>query len=300
MHSLRRIRGSVSGGMLVSLLWFTVSTAPAEVGVSLSGDAASVNYYEVKSIIDDPEPVGIVWAAYNSTGPNRVILNPEGEANGDGEPSSLATQAGFPAVVWSKNSPGGYDVVLSTFVGDAWTAPAVLAGTAEDELDPVLVEDPSNGAVHLLYWVLDGSPRVMHRQAPADLSSWTAAVQVSQPGELAARPSAVFHEGELHVAYEVHDLGYGSTPRQIVLATWDGQVFLSEMVAMTGHAEPNWAGVHSAEGTLWIDWIDAPDEMMWARQTSPGVWDPVQCELFETTEERDYHVRAEIELLALQ
>ena len=85
--------------MLASLL-FLVSTATAEVGVSLSNDATSFAYYEMQSIIDDPEPVGIVWAQYNTSSPNRVILNPEGEASGDGPPSSLVTEAGIPAVAW--------------------------------------------------------------------------------------------------------------------------------------------------------------------------------------------------------
>ena len=140
----------------------------------------------------------------------------------------------------------------------------------------------------------------MHRQAPADLSSWSTAVLVSQPAEMAARPSAVFHSGELQVAYEVHDFGYGTTPRQVALASWDGQVFLSQMVAMTQHVAPNWPGVHSGQGKLWVDWIDATGEMTWILQSAPGIWDSVECEFFQTTEEKDYQVRYEIELLALE
>ena len=44
----------------------------------------------------------------------------------------------------------------------------------------------------------------MHRQAPADLLSWSEPVQVSQPAEIAARPAAVFHDGALMLVYEVH------------------------------------------------------------------------------------------------
>jgi hypothetical protein len=50
---------------------------------------------------------------------------------------------------------------------------------------------------------------------------------------------------------------------------------------------------------LWVDWIDADGEMTWTRRMGPGPWDPIESESFATTEERDYHVRGEIEGQAL-
>jgi hypothetical protein len=208
---------------------------------------------------------------------------------------------GAPLVAWSRNSPSGFDIVTSRFVDGAWTTPVAIAATGANELDPVLVADPASGSVHLLYWV-DASPwRVMYMQAPADLSSWTAPLQVSQQANAACRPSAVFHQGLLRVVYEIHDLGGGTTPRQIALATYDGLVpFLTQTVAMTNELGANWPEVHSGGGKLWVDWIDGAGQMGWRRQPQPGVWDPVQVEPFSSAGERDYHVRGAVKALALQ
>lgn len=295
MSDLRRVAGPALLAAAVSIL--SLPSARAEVGVARGG-SGPLRLYLV-SLVDDPEPIdGMVWSRHNPESQARAVLNDGGAANGDGNPSMLVTPDWVPLVAWARNSPQGYDVVLSRFESGAWTAPEVLAGSAHHEYDPHLFLDPSDQSVHLVYWIDEPTPRVMHRKAPADLSSWTAALQISQPGQAACRPTGVFHNGVMKVVYEVHDFGIGSSPRQIVLATQSGQQFLAQMVSLTHHDHPNWPQVHSANGRLWIDWIDAGGEMAWSLQLSAG-WGAVQIEEFESAEERDFHVRGKIKSLVL-
>jgi len=296
MSNIRRIAEMVLGtGMLVALVGMPAS---AEVGAYLYANGSPA-VYELESIVDDPEPVGTIWIRYFPDSPQRLVLNDQGQASGDGAPS-LIRRSSLPIAAWAKNSPAGYDIVVSRFTGGSWTAPETVADSPADELDPMLVLDASDGSIHLLYWILDGTPRVMHRQAPADLSSWSAPLQVSQPGEIACRPSGAIHEGVLQVVYEVHALGYGSTPRQIVLAAQDGQGYISEVLATTPYDGDNWPQVHSTHGKHWVDWIDTDSDMGWTRRQPGGSWEPVQTETFETPEERDYRVRQQVRILALQ
>ena len=154
--------------------------------------------------------------------------------------------------------------------------------------------NPVDGSVHLLYWENESAPRVMHRQAPADLSSWSAPAQVSQPGEIAKRPAGVFHDGVLHVVYESHGPGQSGIPRLMILATQSGSTFTTEVLASSNYHEPNWIQVHSGVGKLWVDWIEDDDEMCWMRRQAPGSWEPIQAEPFSGVEQRDFHVRGKI------
>jgi len=301
---MRRRRERFVPTLLIGLVLTALLGLPAaaEVGTyirTLGGPSA----YVIQGIIDEPEPIDsfTVWLRYFEDSPNRRVLNDQGFANQDGRPSLLyATTTGFPMAAWARNSPAGYDIVISQFDGTEWSAPQVVAGSPADELDPTLALDPVDGSIHLVYWIDDGSQRVVHRQAPADLSAWSPEAPVSQVGDAAVRPSAAFHEGALRVVYEVHDLGQGTTPRQIVLATHDGQGFIHEILATTQHPGRNWPEVHATGNRLWVDWIDADNEVAWTRLATDGSWDPIEVECFATPEQRDFHVRGQVRQLALQ
>ena len=73
---------------LILLLLFAASV-PAEVGTTTpdGGTSGMADFYILSHIFEDPDPVNHVWKQFNSNGPNRVVLNPEGEVNGDGVPS---------------------------------------------------------------------------------------------------------------------------------------------------------------------------------------------------------------------
>ena len=276
----------------------------AEVGVAL--DASAVRGPYLHAIVDDPTPFGAAWTKFSAS-PSRVVLNPQGAANGDGNPDFVFNPvSNLPIVAWARNNAGNYDVVVSAFSAGAWSSPQVVAGSSDNELDPRLVVD-ATGAVHLFYWVDTGTTqRVYYRHAPSDLASWSVAVSVSALGEAACRPGAAIYNGVLRVAYEVHPGGYGTIPRQVVVAAYEDGTFISEIVATSNNAWELWPAARSHAGRLWVEWIDStgasecPGEFGWIRWDSNVLqWGPKQIDPFATREERDFKVRPGIRLEAV-
>jgi hypothetical protein len=288
-------------------LVFAHGLCHAEVGTfwTTGHPTASFVGYKFLAIGDDPDPINQVWRQYSPAGSGRVVLNPEGEANGDGMPSMLMDPiSGLLAVAWPRNSATGFDIVISRFDNGAWTAPQVVAGTSANELDPQLVLG-TDGTIHLLYWVDGATPQVFHTQAPVDLSSWSAPLVVSQPGQAACRPAGVLFQGVLRVVYEVHDFGYGNTPRQVVLARLLDGAFVPEVVSITNNLGEVRPQVHAHAGRLWVDWVDAETtggsgEVAWIRLNAQGHWESIQYETFVSPEQRDYLVRGAVRMQAIQ
>jgi len=279
---------------LIAAALLVVVALPLEAEVGVVDIEATGPY--VLGIIDDPDPTGQIWRRYTPpTTSSRIVLNEQGEANGDGTPTVLYNSVtGTPIVTWARNSAEGFDVVLSHLVDGAWSEPLVLAGSTADEVNPFLALDETSGAVHLLYWIDDASPRVVHRQAPADLSSWSDPQIVSGPAEITARPAATITGGVLRVVYESHNGSLGGTPKLIVLAVDSGSGFTFQTLGSSLHAAPNWPQIHSRPGRVWADWVDDTGEMSWTREGPGGGWDPIEAESYTSTEERDYFVRGRI------
>jgi hypothetical protein len=283
---------AVAASMLCPLLTW------AEVGVHLqTNDDSDLKVpYIISGITDSPDPFGSAWGQLTGSS-SRIVLNSEGYLNGDGPPSMVLNPfSDLVIVAWARSSASGFDVVVSHLSEDTWSAPQVLADHLDDALDPKLFVDPSDGTVHLVYWIAEESPRVMHRQAPPDLSSWTAPVQVSDVGEPACRPDGAIHGGELRVVYEAHNVGLGEPPLEIVMATRNGSTFTTETVEISYFPEKNWPEIHSAAGRLWIDWVDSEDQVGWIRLNPQGQWDPVEHEPYANSEELLYRIRGTIRL----
>lgn len=308
MRSVRRklgLGGAVVGLLLVMAMF--AGTARAEVGgLWTSGQTIRpLAGYKMAAIGDDPEPVPTIWRQISPPGSDRVVLNPEGEANGDGAPSMLTDPvAGLLVVAWARNSASGFDVVISRFENGAWSAPQVVVDTLSNALDPQLVLDAAGG-IHMFYWIDGATPQVFHVQAPVDLSSWSAPLLVSQPGQAACRPAGVVYQDALRVAYEVHDFGYGNTPRQVVLARFEGGAFVPEIVAITNNLGDVRPEVHSHAGHIWVDWIDTETtggsgEAAWTRLDAQGHWEPIHYEPFVSPAQRDYFVRGATRMQAIQ
>lgn len=289
------------------VLLAAVGLSRAEVGASLTweGNAAKIVGYHMQAIGDDPDPVPpTIWRLYAGGQAGRYALNPGGEANGDGAPSMLSDpSSGLLAAAWARNSASGFDIVTSRFENGAWTAPAVVVDVAANALDPQLVLDAS-GIVHLLYWVDGPATQVLHVQAFTDFSSWSPPVLVSQPGQTACRPAGTIFQGVLRVAYEVHDFGYGNSPRQVVLARYDAGAFVPEIVAITNNLGDVRPEVHAHAGHLWVDWIDVETagsgEVAWTRIDGQGHWESLHYEPFANGEQRDYLVRGGVRMKAIR
>jgi hypothetical protein len=304
MNRATRLRAEQICAVLATAFLLSQGNPRAEVGVTL--DAGKVRGPYLHAIVDDPTPFGTTWRRF-SAAPSRVVLNEQGEANGDGNPDFVLNPISSLAIVaWARNNAGNFDVVVSAFSGGAWSTPQVVAGSSANELDPRLVVDAA-GTVHLLYWVDTGTTqRVYYRHAPSDLSSWSAAILVSGLGEAACRPGAAIHGGVLRVAYEVHPAGYGTVPTQIVAAAYDGGGFNSEIVATSNNPAEVWPAVRSHASRLWVEWIDSacasecPGELGWMRwDPSLLQWGVKRTDPFATTGERDFSVRPGIRLEAV-
>jgi hypothetical protein len=285
-----------------SFAWLVVASlvvpsVRAEVGCIHVSSGDPDGY--VFSIQEDPNPVPSAWIPISATGTElRVVLNSDGAARGDGEPRMIDHPVtGTPIVVWSRNANPGYDVVISRFVDGAWSQPQVIAGGPDAELDPAIAIDPGDGSVHVVYWVLSQPPassaRVLHVQAPADLSTWTTPVEVSAPGEYAARPAAAFHAGQLHVVYEAA-LGDGP-PYYVLLATRSGNAWGATILLGTSTFGGSlWPEIHSMGNSLWAEWIDAVDSMAWMKQETGQSWSTLQSEQYTTFSDRDFFARGRI------
>ena len=279
-------------------------TAWGEVGVAIHTAPSDPGTIYVLEITEDPTPINTIWRKLGPPSLYRAELNPGGEVNGDGPPSLVPDVAsGSTFATWALNTSGGYDVVVSRFSAGAWSAPQTVAGGSLNQLDPKLTLD-SSGSVHLFYWVDSSPPQVFHTSAPPDLSSWSAPIQVSDPGEPSLRPTGGFWNGVLRVAYEVHNFGTGQTPREVVLARLENGAFVPEVVAITNNLGEVRPEVHSHAGKLWVDWVDYEDgtgggELAWTRLNASGQWEPIRFEPFSTYEQRDHLVRGGARMKAI-
>jgi hypothetical protein len=275
-----------------------VSGARAEVGAVF--DIATLDprvTYAWNAIIDDIDPTSS-WHVLSVPTQGRAVLNPEGEANGDGKPSLWFDPARNLAVaVWARNSGAQFDVVLSRFAQGEWSTPVVIAGGAGDQVDPFVTGDPLDGTLHVV-WVDRATGGVHHRWAPPDLAAWSAPQPVSPPGAVTRRPASAFDAEGLVVVWEAHDGGEGTVPRRIVFARRADGVFVEETVATTWHAEANFPEIHARGPRLWLEWIDADGEMAWRRQLLAGSWEPVAIEPYAGLVDLEYRVRSQIKALA--
>ena len=87
---MQRLSGCLRTVATASLL-LLASPAAAEVGAIFDpGQGSSAQGpYELITIIEDADPVGIHWRPYSSSAPNRVLLNSTGETNGDAHLKSI-------------------------------------------------------------------------------------------------------------------------------------------------------------------------------------------------------------------
>jgi hypothetical protein len=286
--------GATGMALLASLAWGS-APARAEVGVSRPGTDRLP--YILAQITDDSDPWGAAWNRLG-TSPDRDVLNDAGGLRGDGLPSIAIHSDGRVLVAWPRNSEAGFDVVLSVHAGAGWSEPQVVAGSTSDEVSPSLVVAPG-GDVHLVYSVGGSDPRVVHRQAPADLSSWSEETRVSPAGDPARSSSAAWHAGALRVVYELNDFGLGQTPRKIVLARHEAGAFQPEIVAVTAYDGDTGPRVNSHAGRMWVEWVDAADELAWTRLDAQGQWEPLRYEPFVSARDREFHVRPGVRLEAV-
>jgi hypothetical protein len=305
MNARRRLHSRRACTVAAVCVLVLVPGVHAEVGVhdlTPTGSEMPVPYI-LGIITDEGNPIEpLFWSEVRAPSPSYRVLNPEGDAAGDGRPDLvLHPTTRQPIVAWARHAPTGFDVVVSRYADGAWTVPDVVVDVSEDALDPRLAIDPATGEVNLVYWIDGAVPRVEWRVAPADLSIWSEPEVVSGPQEQAARPQATFDQGTLRVAYEVDLAAQGGAPRQVVLARRDAGSFVPEIVATTQHDGPVRPEVHAHGGRLWIDWIDSGEAVAWTRwDPLASSWEVIRTEPYVDLEDLEYHVRGAVRAKALQ
>ena len=255
----------------------------------------------VQTIVDEPDPLGVGrWTRLSPLGDTRrFVLNADGDLRGDGPPSiAYDPTSEITFVAWSSVDPLGVEkIVVSRFVGDAWTAPRRTNVSTGRQLAPALAID-NDGAVHVVYGeIRSASEAIYHQVLIGSDGEWSAPVRISPPGQAASRPHAAVHNGALHVVFEIRPDEANPSSVVVSLATTSIDGIDSQPVALSSHEGPLWPQVHSAGGTLWIDWIDFTSgdpfigEMAWTKALDSGNWDAVRYEPFYGEEELEYRVR---------
>jgi hypothetical protein len=302
---------NVRGIALCALAVAALLHAPAargEVGVVHQTGRTDRDVLYLQTVVDEPDPFGIWFRHSDNTDLRRRVLNPDGDDLGDGPPSIVYNAVWkMPVVVWSKNYPlsGERRIVISAFVDGAWELPQPLNALGGEQFDPFVTVGPG-GSLHVVFWSIhDGQHSVYHQARASREGGWSAPVLVSTPGEIACRPSAAIHQGEIRVVYEALMDLTGEGPRDIVLVELIDDVIFPTVIATSTHERPLWPQVHSNGSTLWVDWIDFTNtadtvgEMAWRRLTQQGDWSATQYETFDSEEQRDYHTRGVIRAEAL-
>ncbi len=93
-----------------------------------------------------------IWSPVTATDDFALLLNPGGEAHGDGPPSirmNPVTQ--LPEAVWTLRSGRDAEIVWSRFDGTAWTSPVALTFGIGRSLDPKLWID-AGGNRRVAFW----------------------------------------------------------------------------------------------------------------------------------------------------
>ncbi len=279
----------------------------AEVGVILRGDRFDsdgdpIGLPYLQSIIDVPDPIS-AWQRHSSPDDSdRKVLNPDGGTNGDGAPAVIYdSNRQTTLVFWSRNTTGGvgYKVVYAEFIDGSWTSPRRINQSDGQQYDPQAAIG-ADGTTYIVYWQIQGAEHSVWMQTIGNGPdrSWGAPVSVSQAGIASCRPSVAVHNGAPLIAYEVHPNGAGSLPKDVVVASFENDAFLEEVVATSSHTEPLWPQIHSRGDKVWVDWVDftqAPFEgdMAWLKKTNTG-WTSISYETFSSQADLEYDVRETI------
>ncbi|RMG48790.1 MAG: hypothetical protein D6718_01030 [Acidobacteria bacterium] len=213
---------------------------------------------------DNPTPWP-TWGRVRLHADPRLLLNPDGDAVGDGPPGvALAPQNAAPHAVWSRSDGADREIVLSWWDGTAWTPPERVTDDTLDDLRPRIALGP-DGTRHVV-WHRDewGEQRVWYRQPPA-LSGTVGTepepvTEAPDTGRLA--DVAVDGMGWVWVAYQKDPATAPGAAEGIFVARRESPfVWTRQRLGPTGldPALPDLdrgVRIHASRGRLWVDWVD--------------------------------------------
>jgi len=270
-----------SSGSLVAEV--SVGSAGVQQGLLMSGSGGL-----------DPYPYPWAWIRENV--PGVQVLNPDGDANGDG-PASFAIDPadGAPVVAWAWFDGEDHEIVLSRWTGSGWSAPEPLTDNAVDDLDPDL-SFGEDGALHVTWWRDGATPAVLARHRTPG-GSWGPEEPVTGADEPGRLPGVAADPAAPRVGWQGTD---GPDTTVVVSSRRDDGTWRAELVARTGYAGPAGDGdvdvrVHALAGRLWVDWVDGPGELAFSvRDPATGTWSAPESEPYDWDEsagECEFHAR---------
>lgn len=145
-----------------------------------------------------------VWGQVRKHVPLEHMLNPLGDNLGDLPPTiARHPETGYPWVVWSANVANQKLIVIASWTGSGWTAPAPIVTVPDpmwrDQLDPFLAFDAS-GRPYLVWWVDASVAKVYFSTLRGD--AWTPPLLLSDPAVDSRHPALALEGADVKLVYE--------------------------------------------------------------------------------------------------
>jgi hypothetical protein len=246
---------------LACLAWLLASAGTVHAEVVCEGGCG-----RCLQITEDPDPMyedPQFWEVFR-TDAAPWALNPDGDDNGDGEPSITADPiTGCPVAVWAFNAGPDFEIAFSRWDGTRWSETEFLSVSAADDIDPQAFIDPE-GNIYVTWWQ-PGEDVVLLSVLRVDGGLWTGPEFVVAGGR---RPSIAVLDGQILIAYEVDAVAGGQQVAVHYGLPGQGVV---EKVVDTERMEQLDVRLHAENGRLWMDWKES-EALFGFTEWSDGAW----------------------------
>lgn len=221
---------------------------------------------------EGPDPFGMSWQPYRDI-PAFRMLNPDGEARGDGRPDIALPPTGPYVVSWAWNAGSDHDIAVAQWTAEGWGPPLFLTAGPEDDLDPrLLVAD--NGILHLVWWTRENQA-IRFSTLLNDSNFWAVPSNVTTPEERGRRPSVAIWNDTIHVALE-RDSSQPDMAQEVVVKVRNPNgTFSDTTAARTRRIDRLDPVLHSESGWMWMDWKQGDDQFAFVVNGGEGWSEPV-------------------------
>ncbi len=219
------------------------------------------------------------WATVRQHVDPALVLNANGDANGDGPAAwAIDPSTGNPVVAWAWWDGADHEIVLSRWTGSRWSSRELVTDNDLDDVDPAIAV-AADGTVRVTWWRVENGHRTVWYE---DLSLRDGTAEEVTPLPRAGSwPSVALFAGDAKVAFQREEAGV----REVRVAT-RSEGWSEELVASTSYAGPAGDGdidvqVHADAGHLWVDWVDSEGRLAWSEwNPAAGAWGPVRHESY--------------------
>lgn len=275
--------------VLLGLAAFVAAEAPAEVSVTRHPDGSISTFFAAS-------PTG-PWGRVRADVAASDLLNPQGDARGDGWPVIVSGPGGLPSVVHETEGIES-EILLWHHDGQSWRFPLNVSRRFGPDYGPSMVIDPAGNRFVAWTHVTFGRASIYFAGVSADGSLQGSSTEISVRTRQSREPSiGVAPDGDVYVAYEEADSAGGPpfvaidrimpvrNPDMTLNCSGENTADLSRSTsirtALGSRLIVADATVNSELGTLWVTWIDAPNRVGWVELLAPGVFTAPAYETFD-------------------